>query len=97
MSRDSVASVPWYIPRRPRPFTTSIVVCRCSGGRSACIWQRIFTISIGFVAITWQRPAPAPAIISRCSGRLPSGSSSASLCMRGCVGAWGVCGMGVPR
>lgn len=41
-----------HMPLRPRERTTSMVPCRCSTGRSACICMRILTISIGLVAIT---------------------------------------------
>lgn len=78
ISRARVMPAPWYKPLIPSCRTTPIVLSLCSGGCSICICILILTISIGLVAVTWQKPARAPLSASKAGEMEPSSLANRS-------------------
>mmetsp|Transcript_2046 Transcript_2046/g.6489 ORF Transcript_2046/g.6489 Transcript_2046/m.6489 type:complete len:212 (-) Transcript_2046:1607-2242(-) len=81
MSRMRQAAVPLYSPRTPSSRTMAAADLRAaavpSGSTSPCICMRIFTISRGFVNITWAAPALPPANTSSGNSMSPVPRSKA--------------------
>ena len=75
ISRIKVAGTSLYNLRAPSFIAKFVILMR--GKLCAClVCIVILSNSIGFVIMTWQRPAPAPAIIVRGTEILPSLSES---------------------